>query len=67
LPITEGTDLTAAARLLEIFLDRVAWQAAREHDLSAEYLLDDNYRSALEPPDQALASALTSMVARLPR
>ncbi len=66
LPITNDSDVTAAARLLEIFLDRVAWRAAREHNLSAEYLLDDNYASGLNAPDRELASALTAMLETLP-
>ena len=58
--------MTAAARLLEIFLDRLAWRAAREHGLSAEYLLDDNYASGLNAADRELRSALISMLTTMP-
>lgn len=66
LPITDDSEVEAAARLLEIFLDRLAWRAAREHGLSAEYLLDDNYASGLNAADRELRSALTSMLKTLP-
>lgn len=60
-PMTRGTDHAAAGRVLEIFLDRLAWTAARSHDLSAEYLLDEAYASGLPAADLALKAALLDL------
>lgn len=54
----DGTDTVAAARVLEMFLDRVSWAAARRHNLAAEYLLDDRYLSGLSREDRALRDRL---------
>lgn len=51
-------DRGEAARRLEIFLDRLAWSAATSRELSAEYLLDDRYKSGLADPDLALREVL---------
>jgi len=56
-----ATDLDEAARLLEIFLDRLAWSAATNHELSTEYLLDDRYASGLSESDLSLRRLLTKM------
>jgi hypothetical protein len=40
----EDTDDRKAARLLEIFLDRISWTATREARGAHGYLLDENYR-----------------------
>lgn len=66
LPMTETGNEKDAARILEIFLDRLAWTAARTHQLSAEYLLDDRYASGLNEPDRALRDALVELQANLP-
>ena len=46
------------ARMLEIFLDRLAWTAIKNHSLSAEYLLDERYESGLSDNDQRLRDLL---------
>jgi hypothetical protein len=66
IPMTESDSDKSAARILEIFLDRLAWTAARTHQLAAEYLLDDRYASALNEPDRALRDALVGLQANLP-
>lgn len=55
------TDLAESARLLEIFLDRLAWSAATNHELSTEYLLDDRYTSGLSESDLSLRRLLTKL------
>ena len=52
----------AAARQLEIFLDRVAMIAAADE---RSYLLDPRYRTILTPTDQELAAELTKIADRL--
>ncbi|MDN7121466.1 hypothetical protein INN71_08690 [Nocardioides sp. ChNu-153] len=49
------------ARLLEIFLDRVAWRAATQRADSAAYLLDDAYESSVGTADRALKAALRAL------
>lgn len=51
-------ETSGAARRLEIFLDRVCWQAASISDRAAEYLLDDRYLSSLTQEDLELRAAL---------
>jgi hypothetical protein len=51
-------DARGAARLLEIFLDRLCWKAMSESDRAAEYLLDDRYLSSLSTEDKELREAL---------
>jgi hypothetical protein len=43
-PMLHREDRREAARLLEIFLDRVAWRATTEGPASSTYLLDSSYR-----------------------
>lgn len=43
IPMLVSGDTLAAARRLEIFLDRVSWAAAREHQRSHAHLLDPHY------------------------
>ena len=50
-----------AARMLEIFLDRLAWAGATNHERSAEYLLDDRYGSGLSDRDRTLRDLLMEM------
>lgn len=57
-----NADVRAAARLLEIFLDRLCWKAISENDRAAEYLLDDRYLSSLTPEDKELRKAMLSLV-----
>ena len=49
-----------AARLLEVFLDRLSWTAMRETDLSAEFLLDERYAADASPEDAALRARVLS-------
>lgn len=49
-----------AARLLELFLDRLSWTAMRETDLSAEFLLDERYAADASPEDAALRDRVLS-------
>jgi hypothetical protein len=52
-----------AARLLEIFLDRLCWKAISVNDRAAEYLLDDRYLSSLTAEDKELRAALLRLAA----
>lgn len=54
------------ARILEIFLDRMAWTAATRGDLSSEYLLDARYSSGLSQNDSALRQLLDDMTKYAP-
>jgi len=56
-------DRPEAARLMEIFLDRLSWAAAATHDLAVEYLLDARYASGLSEPDRALREVLSGFMA----
>jgi hypothetical protein len=56
-------DIRGAARLLEIFLDRLCWKANSVHDRAAEYLLDDRYLSSLTTEDKELRDALLRLEA----
>lgn len=46
------------ARRLEIFLDRLCWKAASTDERAAQYLLDDDYKSALRANERALRDAV---------
>jgi hypothetical protein len=59
-------DLHAAARVLEILLDRVAWGALQAGELAAEYLLDERYAEDASDADAALRQALLGLVDELP-
>ncbi|NYJ02437.1 hypothetical protein HNR19_003135 [Nocardioides thalensis] len=63
----EGGDTATAARILEIFLDRLAWRAATSHHLRASYVLDQRYESALAAADRQLRSAVDDFAATLRR
>lgn len=54
-------DPAGGARILEIFLDRMAWTAATRGDLASEYLLDARYSSGLSDSDAALRRLLLEM------
>ncbi|MEH3135988.1 MAG: SIR2 family protein [Mycolicibacterium neoaurum] len=56
----ETPDTKAAARLLEIFLDRVAWSAARADARSHAHLLDDHYDDLFT--DDAATSRLRDLL-----
>jgi SIR2-like protein len=58
-----AADIRRAARLLEIFLDRLCWKANSVHDRAAEYLLDDRYLSSLTAEDKELRDALLRLEA----
>lgn len=55
-----------AARLLEIFLDRVAYAATGGSRSSAEYLLDPHYRSGAGAQNEQLIEALLRVEDALP-
>jgi len=57
----------SAARLLEIFLDRISWRATTSGPASSSYLLDPNYRDlfATEAPTEELRSLLDGLAGRL--
>jgi hypothetical protein len=59
----EGSDDEAAARRLEIFLDRISWAAARHRQRSHVYLLDPNYEDlfANDPPTTRLRNVLAEL------
>lgn len=62
LTLGRATAERAAARRLEIFLDRLAYTASREGQLSAEYFLDPQYRGAFpEPADAELRESLLAV------
>ncbi len=54
-------DLTAAARQLEILLDRVAWRCQIAGRGRASYLLDPGYQQDGTDQDRVLAEALTQL------
>lgn len=56
-------DLTAAARQLEILLDRLAWRCQVAGRGRASYLLDPDYQQDATPHDRVLADALTKLQA----
>jgi hypothetical protein len=57
----------SAGRLLEVFLDRVAWTASRQDPEAAQYLLDARYDEGFtEQPDVDLREALVSLIDGLP-
>jgi hypothetical protein len=57
-----GRSLRAAARTLEIFLDRVAWRATRTAGAAHEYLLDDRYLDLVEEDTKTLRASMESLV-----
>ena len=66
-PISGVLDDRVAARDLEIFLDRVSWEAAQGRELRAEYFLDERYDGGFtEEPDRILRAALRELVTQLP-
>nr|WP_090341737.1 SIR2 family protein [Mycolicibacterium malmesburyense]CRL71793.1 hypothetical protein CPGR_02086 [Mycolicibacterium malmesburyense] len=42
-PMLDGSDDRAAARRLEMFLDRICWATARQNERAHSYLLDPDY------------------------
>lgn len=66
IPMVDRESEEFGARILEIFLDRLAWAAATTHELSAEYLLDTRYASGLKDPDKSLVDALVKFQEELP-
>ena len=66
--VTAGkdNDTRAAARVLEILLDRLAWSALQSGELAAEYLLDERYAEDANDADFALRGALLNFVDTLP-
>lgn len=67
LSMLSGGEPRYAARLLEVFLDRVAWTAARQHESSAEFLLDNRYTDAFDnQSDQSLRTAISAFLGTLP-
>jgi hypothetical protein len=59
---TAGTPLVAAARRLEVFLDRLAAASASR----SRWLLDERYAALRSPEDAALAGALSRLQRELP-
>lgn len=57
-------DVKAAARQLEILLDRVAWRCQVDGRGRASYLLDPEYQQDATATDRVLTEALTSLRAR---
>jgi hypothetical protein len=62
----EGGTSGEAARVLEIFLDRVSWSASAAHPLQASYLLDERYSGALSDPERDLAAILSNLARTAP-
>jgi len=66
-PMLDGRDDTTAARLLEIFLDRLSWAASKHGEGSHSYLLDPNYGDLLaEDPDNTRLRDLLAELVTLP-
>lgn len=63
IPMLESTDTLAAARRLEIFLDRVSWAAARADQRSHAHLLDPHYDDLFA--NDAAATRLRELLAPL--
>ena len=53
-----GSDVRAAARLLEILLDRLAWRCQTSGDARGAYLLDPDYEQDATEDDRAVREAL---------
>lgn len=68
-PMLDSTDTLAAARRLEIFLDRVSWAAARADQRSHAHLLDRHYDDLFtdNPADSRLRELLTTLTNLGPR
>jgi hypothetical protein len=64
--MSEDGDSPLAARLLEVFLDRVAWAALQTGELAAEYLLDERYAAGASTADTALRDAVVTFLQGLP-
>lgn len=58
----EGRTVAEAARVLEIFLDRVAWRATRTAGAAHEYLLDDRYLDLVEDDTRDLRESMGQLV-----
>lgn len=56
-----GRSIAEAARVLEIFLDRVAWRATRTAGVAHEYLLDDRYLDLVQDDTVALRASLEDL------
>lgn len=56
-----GTSVSEAARLLEVFLDRVAWRSQVAGRGRASYLLDRDYQQDASEPDRLLAEDLVKL------
>lgn len=60
----EGSSVRDAARVLELFLDRLGWAASRARSGSERYLLDTRYDGLERPPEeQRLKERLRSFLA----
>lgn len=67
LAMTKDAPVEESARVLEIFLDRLAWSADREQNLSAQYFLDARYDEQFtDPADVTLRNGLVSFMDSLP-
>lgn len=55
-------DIPAAARTLEVFLDRVAWASLQGSDLASEYLLDPRYEKGATAAERVLVDTLRSVI-----
>lgn len=60
-----GRDDAEAARALEIFLDRVSWEAARASGGAHQYFLDDRYADLVTDDDDTLRKSLEVSLAIL--
>jgi len=56
--MTPDPDVRSAARILELFLDRLSWRSMKDDSLAAEYLLDRRYYEGASGDDTALREAL---------
>ncbi|SDC02546.1 SIR2-like domain-containing protein [Raineyella antarctica] len=56
-----GSDVSEAARLLEILLDRLAWRCQVTGDVRASFLLDPDYQKGASPEDEELRRKLVEL------
>jgi hypothetical protein len=61
-PLGDGEDVTQAARLLEVLLDRIAWDSLQDGSLAASFLLDPHYEDEASAADAELRELLRPLL-----
>lgn len=61
-PVGHDGDVTGAARLLEVLLDRLAWESLQNGELAASFLLDPHYADGSSLADAELRELLRPLL-----